>query len=287
MLCQCSPFIESFFSVPTAAPDDVILSVKNASSISVQIFPLVDLYGENGVIRYYNISMEEFSTYEDINTFPASQFFHAAYIYGGDYDGFLVTQENSTNNAVKCNSSFGEIHNKTSQTRQVTIAKLRYYTFYQVSAAACTLVGCGPWKKAASVVRTKEFHPTCPPTNVSIKIESSTSLAVSWNHLEISCSNGIVTQYRFLFGEADSFLVVHPVEMAAWPVFNETIYQQKFHFLVTNDTINDFKSFTSLVFRFHRLKKFSTYCFQVNGFTVVGGGPYSNMTCARTLQDCK
>lgn len=275
------------FSAPTAAPVNVILSVKNASSISVRISPLTHLYDENGIIRYYNISMEEFSIYEDINVFPIRQFFHAAHLDGGGYDRFLVTQKNSTNYAVNCNSSFREIHNKTSQTKQVTVANLRYYTRYKVSAAACTLVECGPWKMAPAVVRTKEFYPTCPPANASIKIETSTSLAVLWNHLEMSCINGILTHYRLLFGEAGSFAAVHLVDISAWPVFNGTIYQQKFHFLVTNATVNYFKSSTSLIFRFHRLKKFIKYCFQVNGFTVVGGGPFSNLTCARTLQDCK
>ena len=251
------------------------------------ISPLAHLYDENGIIRYYNISIEEFHTYEEVVAEPTSRFFHIAYLEGTNYDAFLVTQKNSTNVAVKCNTNFVESHSKTSQNIKVTIRNLRYYTRYRISAAACTLVGCGTWKTTDSLIRTNEFYPTCSPANVSVHIETSTSLAVYWNHLKISCTHGILTQYRFRFGEAGYFTVSNPEEMAAWPFYNETIYQEKVHFFVTTATISSLTHSTSLVFRFQALKKFTNYCFQVSGSTAVGLGPYSNLTCGRTLQDCK
>ena len=274
-----------FFSVPTAAPYYVEYWAKNASAIFIEISPIYNLYDENGVISHYRISLEEFNSYEAAPTSPTSQFFHSAYLERSSPVSFLKTRGNFTNVAVKCSSSFREVLGKTSQQMQVTIANLRYYTRYRVRASACTVVGCGPWSVSYGLIRTEEFHPTCPPANVHIEVKSSTSLEINWNHLEKSCTHGILTQYQLLVGEAGSF--THPTGMAAWPIFDESTYHERFRVVLLKDDISYFGSSAFLKKELHGLKKFFTYCVQINGFTVVGGGPKSKPTCGRTLQDCK
>ena len=276
-----------FFSVPTAPPCYVRYWAKNASAIYIGLSPIDNVYDENGVISHYRISLEEFNTYDEAPVSPTNQFFYSAYVERSSPISFLKTRVNFTNVAVKCNSSFREVLGKTSQLMQVTISNLRYYTRYGARASACTVAGCGPWSKASGLTRTAEFHPTCPPANVSIQIKSSTSLEIHWNHLEKSCTHGIVTQYQLLAGEVDSFKVTHPAGIAAWPIFNESTYHERFHALLPKDAISYFDNSAFLKKEFHGLKKFFTYCVQINGFTVVGGGPKSNLTCGRTLQDCK
>ena len=231
--------------------------------------------------------MEEFNTYDTILGLPTSRFFHIVYLERDSPDSSLVTQKNSSNVAVKCESNYRESHPKTSTKKLVTIANLRYFTRYRVGVSACTLIGCSQFNTADKPRRTEEFHPTCPPLNASVLIRSSTSLVLNWINLEDACINGFLSHYRIRFAEKEAFTTQSPIEDPLWPDFNATLYQEKFSFVFNPSKFTSVENTNIMSLNLTGLKKFVTYCFQVSGFTKVGGGPYSNVTCAKTLQDCK
>lgn len=271
-------------TVPAASPKSLLVVPVNASSIKIIIGKLHERKDENGIIRYYNISLEEFDVYGTLkNSVPTNQYYHTAPVeLRSELAGFLVTQGNSSsaNLAVECKSSYRENLIHTSQEKQLNIATLLYYTRYRASVAACTAVGCGPWK-FAGISRTNEFHPTCPPSNASIDVRNSTSLKLKWAPLKKRCIHGLLTRYQVRFGEEGALPLVDPT--AEWQTYISEIYQEKFQVDIKPSNLQN----ESTSFSIKGLKKFSRYCFQVSGYTKVGKGPSSNWTCVRTLQDCE
>ncbi|XP_047125702.1 uncharacterized protein LOC101241605 isoform X1 [Hydra vulgaris] len=76
----------------------------------------------------------------------------------------------------------------------ITLMGLHPNTSYQVSIQPCNEYGCG---KISNPVffNTYSDIPSCSPEFLHLQNESSTSMIVSWNELDISCANGNIENY--------------------------------------------------------------------------------------------
>ena len=259
----------SIFSVaaPGKKPGSVAAKFLNETAIKVDIDALKDLYDENGLIRFYNLTVTEretgvvkiFTVQNDLEIPPK----------------ILVTKQNGSaqNSAVSCEWNYREEASKTSKPKTFIVPNLRYYTEYDISVSACTAAGCG--NSIDTVAKTDQYRPTCPPPNATIDVINSTSLRLKWQPLTKLCIHGILIKYRVSFAEENRFLTNN----TSFVKFNGS--NHKVPFYIDNDP----GELTHI--HLNSLKEYVRYCFKVTGYTVKGDGPPSQLHCATTLQDRK
>ena len=102
--------------------------------------------------------------------------------------------------------------------------------------------------------------PSGPPTNVTVSIESSTSILVSWSEVPAIDRNGIITQYE---------VVYEPLE-----TFGE---------MIGSHAINT----TNMTVTLSNLQEDVDYKMSVRAYTSAGPGPFSAEVENRTSEDGK
>ena len=104
--------------------------------------------------------------------------------------------------------------------------------------------------------------PATPPENVTVVVNSSTTIEVRWDIVPPIDQNGIITVYEVMY---------QPLE-----TFNGNISTQ---------TMN--VSGTEMSVFLIELQEFVNYTISVRAYTGVGAGPYSDEVIVMTLEDCK
>eukprot|EP00795_Rhopilema_esculentum_P001278 gene1278-15663_t len=252
-------------AAPGKKPGSVTAKYLNETAINVDIDALKDLYEENGLIRFYNLTVTEretgvvkiFTVQNDLEMTPK----------------ILVSKQNGSaqNSAISCEWIYRENASKSSKPKTFIVPNLKYYTEYNISVSACTEAGCG--NSIETLAKTDQYRPTCPPPNATIDVINSTSLLLKWQPLTKSCIHGILTKYRVSFAEENSFLTNN----TSFVKFNGS--NHKVPFYIDNDP----GELTHV--HLDSLKEYVRYCFKVTGYTVKGDGPPSQLHCATTLQD--
>ena len=259
--------------MPNATTEVLYTSYNTSTSLSLTVGKLEPRH-ENGRIVYYNISL--------LSNLTGEIEFHIARIddMSANLNTSVSLNERRQRECSKdiyrfagCSLMPILIH-VTSGVVNVTISNLTYWTTYEIQASACTCVGCGPFSTAV-YAKTDEDRPTCSTDEITSISTSSTSLNVSWNPLELSCTHGYLTGYRVFFGIAEAFARMTNFSVD-WQVFNETHPQEKYYVDISMANI--------LV---DGLRKFSNYCVAISGATVKGFGPASEPICNLTQEDRK
>ena len=104
--------------------------------------------------------------------------------------------------------------------------------------------------------------PASPPENVTVVVNSSTTIEVRWDIVPPIDQNGIITMYEVMY---------QPLE-----TFNRNISTQTMN--ISGAEISVF-----LI----ELQEFVNYTISVRAYTSVGAGPYSDEITMLTLQDGK
>ena len=104
--------------------------------------------------------------------------------------------------------------------------------------------------------------PATPPENVTMLVNSSTTIEVTWDMVPPINQNGIITMYDVMY---------QPLE-----TFNGSISTQ---------TINVSRTEKSVFLM--DLQEFVNYTISVRAYTSVGAGPYSDEVTVMTLEDSK
>ena len=102
--------------------------------------------------------------------------------------------------------------------------------------------------------------PASPPENVTVQVNSSTTIEVRWDMVPPIDQNGIITMYEVIY---------QPLE-----TFNGNI---------STNTIN----LTNMSVLLTGLQEFVNYTISVRAYTSVGAGPYSDEVTVMTLEDSK
>ncbi|KAL9950689.1 hypothetical protein ACROYT_G043228 [Oculina patagonica] len=138
------------------------------------------------------------------------------------------------------------------------VTKLEKYTLYDFQVLAFTSVGDGP-NSSVLVERTKEDVPSLPPSKLSLTVETSTSILVSWQSPPENSRHGIIKGFKLFYRKGSS-------------AGSST----------TMLRINDGATLTKNV---TGLAKYTEYVFQVLAFTSVGDGPNSTVKSGKTNED--
>ena len=104
--------------------------------------------------------------------------------------------------------------------------------------------------------------PASSPENVTVLVDSSTTIEVMWDIVPPIDQNGIITMYEVMY---------QPLE-----TFNGNISTQ---------TMN--VSGTEMSVFLIELQEYVNYTISVRAYTSVGAGPYSNEVTVMTLEDSK
>ena len=183
---------------------------------------------------------------------------------------WIIPEINHSYSTHKCKWNLAL--SQTSAIMEYLIGNLMYYTFYTLTASACTSVGCGP-STSPFVVRTDEHTPTCSPINVTVRNMSSTSMRIQWDRTPEHCTHGIITVYTLYFGEERTL-----------KIFNTTYWHPDMILLRNISNVRTVP-FPSQVSVFSDLKKFVSHCVLVQAHTSKGPGPLTPSYCAHTAED--
>ncbi|CAI8039194.1 Receptor-type tyrosine-protein phosphatase delta, partial [Geodia barretti] len=82
------------------------------------------------------------------------------------------------------------------------------------SSAADTLTGGGS-AEGSITASTMTAAPSAPPTDVVMRVESSTSMTVQWGPVECRHQNGEITDYRVRYGEEGSSEDARDIQMVS------------------------------------------------------------------------
>ena len=104
--------------------------------------------------------------------------------------------------------------------------------------------------------------PASPPENVTVLVNSSTTIEVRWDIVLPIDQNGIITMYEVMY---------QPLET--------------FNGIISTQTMN--VSGTEMSVILIELQEFVNYTISVRAYTSVGAGPYSDEVTVTTLEDCK
>ena len=104
--------------------------------------------------------------------------------------------------------------------------------------------------------------PASPPENVTVLVNSSTTIEVTWDIVPPIDQNGIITMYEVMY---------QPLET--------------FNGIISTQTMN--VSGTEMSVFLIELQEFVNYNISVRAYTSVGAGPYSDEVTVLTLQDGK
>ena len=104
--------------------------------------------------------------------------------------------------------------------------------------------------------------PASPPENVTVVVNSSTTIEVTWDIVPPIDQNGIITMYEVMY---------QPLE-----TFNGNISTQTM-----------IVSGTEMSVILMELQEFVNYTISVRAYTSVGAGPYSDEVTVMTLEDSK
>ena len=237
---------------------------------------------EHGTITYYNISATIVSTLETVffvanitdgNCMPnvIGCYFHPsarcpAKNASNTSPEFYLTSQN-------CSVSRTTLR-KTSHVIYHVLDDLRYWTFYNISASACTRKGCGPFNSPYTI-RTDEHAPTCSHNATAFHNTSSTSLFANWTEIPVNCAHGIVLYYNVFMSPAENY--------TGTECFNDSSCW-------ANDTSGSIKFSTQVIqlnSEFTGLKKYKKYCLFLQAVNIKGRGPVSKGFCNYTAEDCK
>ena len=183
---------------------------------------------------------------------------------------WITLEVNHSYNTHKCKLNITV--SQTSAIMEYLIGNLTYYTFYTLTASACTSAGCGP-RTGPFVVRTDEHTPTCSPINVTVRNTSSIALLIQWDRTPENCTHGIITMYTLYFG-AERRL----------KNFNSTYWHPNMTVLLNMSNIRTVP-FPSHESAFSDLKKFVSHCVLLQAHTSKGPGPLTPLHCAHTAED--
>ena len=104
--------------------------------------------------------------------------------------------------------------------------------------------------------------PASPPENVTVLVDSSTTIEVRWDIVPPIDQNGIITMYEVMY---------QPLET--------------FNGIISTQTMN--VSGTEMSVFLIELQEFVNYNISVRAYTSVGAGPYSDEVTVTTLEDSK
>ncbi|CAI8013812.1 Neogenin, partial [Geodia barretti] len=95
-----------------------------------------------------------------------------------------------------------------------TLTGLEEGTEYSITVTA-TLTGNGGTQEGSTTATTLTAAPSAPPTDVVVRVESSTSITVQWGPVECRHQNGEITGYWVRYGEEGSSEEGRSVQMVS------------------------------------------------------------------------
>ena len=241
----------------------------------------LNLPNEHGIILYYNISAtvesSSYTTFYTANVTTEKCITNPSCFANTNLSCPSTESQNLSPELYLTSQNCSYNRTRLTGTSSVVyhiLDQLKYWTIYNISAAACTRKGCGPFGGQYSI-RTDEHSPTCFPNATEIQNTSSTSLLAKWLEIPVSCAHGVVLYYNVFISPEEDLTGDECFDNATcWA--NQTSGSTKFS-LTTRD----------LWFEFNELKKYKRYCVFLQAVNSKGRGPASYGICNYTAEDGK
>lgn len=267
-----------FSTVPTEAPSISNITGYTAWSLN-HTTGCLNSTNERGRIVYYNVSVMNLNAsieaFYIANITNSSCIAHPSCSYsaaedcpsqvsGNGLKAFHLTSRNCSENKTTILRTSNTVHH--------TMEGLPFWTYYNISTAACTQKGCGPFSKPYTV-RSDEHPPTCAPNVTAVFSNSSTSLIAAWESIPVSCAHGVVLKYNVFVTLAGKITGDECFNSSScWP--NKTVGTTKFYTMteISTSELTD-------------LKKYTEYCVYVQAVNSKGRGPASMGYCNYTAEE--
>ena len=240
----------------TTANLNVLGTVDNSVNISIDVSPPAHLCWESKYVITIALRMNGMPTTENWRTLSS--------MIIGEAD---LSGKNKTYQIVRTNLSYG-YKNETSCSNyaknqflkqgvslNVTFDDLIYFSNYSIMTHLCNNIGCGDASNPV-MIQTKEYLPTCPPSDIRYQNTTLASLVLTWNELPLNCANSIIMGFNILL--------------------------MRMRYQTTNQSYTILKTI-----EFKDLAIYELYCANISASTRIGNGPSSKPICRYTNENSK